>query len=98
MNNVIRGRSDELAAEAQKVLGDIYFEMGDYENALTNYLRVKYVYSAYRFWVATALYHAGITYEKMDRFDEARKVYQELVNNFPTEEITQRAKERLAAL
>ena len=98
LNNVIHDRSDELAAEAQKVLGDIYFEMGDYDNAVTNYLRVKYIYSGYRFWVANALYHAGMSYEKMNRFEDARKVYEELIRDFPTEEITQKAKERLTSL
>ncbi|MEJ2633724.1 MAG: tetratricopeptide repeat protein [Calditrichia bacterium] len=98
LNQVIKDRNDELAAEAQKVLGDVYFNAGNYNEALTSYLRVKYVYQAYPGWVARALYAAGNTYEKLGQPAEAKKVYQEIVDKFPTEKISDKAKERLAAL
>jgi TolA-binding protein len=98
LTQVIQDRNDELAAQAQKVLGDIYFNVGDYQEALTNYLRVKYVYQSYPAWVATALYSAGNTYEKLGQTDEAKKVYQEIISKYPAEKISEKAKERLAAL
>jgi len=98
LNLVIQDRNDELAAQAQKVLGDAYFNAGQYQKALTNYLRVKYVYQAYPSWVARALFAAGMCYEKLKQTEQARKVYKELVEKFPTERITNKAKERLAGL
>ena len=98
LNEVIQDRSDELAAEGQKVLGDVNFEMKEYDKALANYLRVKYVYNAYNYWVAIALYHAGLSYEQMNQFEGARKVYEEIIDKYPTEKIAQKAKERLASL
>jgi len=98
LNRVIEDRSDELAAQAQKVLGDIYFQAGNFQEALTNYLRVKYVYQAYPAWVATALFSAGNSYEKLGQKEEAKKVYQEVVSRYPAEQISVKAKERLAVL
>ena len=34
----------------------------------------------------------------MDRIDEAKKLYTEVVNKYPAEKISEKAKERLAAL
>jgi TolA-binding protein len=98
LNQIIQDRNDELAAQAQKVLGDVYFNAGNYPEALTNYLRVKYVYQGYPTWVANALYSAGSTHEKMGQIDEAKKIYKEVINKYPAEKISEKAKERLAAL
>ncbi|HHE56026.1 MAG TPA: tetratricopeptide repeat protein, partial [Caldithrix abyssi] len=49
-------------------------------------------------WVARALFAAGMCYEKLKQTEQARKVYKELVEKFPTERITNKAKERLAGL
>ena len=98
LSQVIQDRNDELAAEAQKVSGDVLFQAGKYQEAVTAYLRVKYVYQAYPSWVATALYSAGNTYEKMGKVEDAKKVYEEVVNKYPAEKISEKAKERLAAL
>jgi tol-pal system protein YbgF len=98
LEQVIQNRNDELAAEAQKVMGDLYFELGKYQDAVTNYLRVKYVYSAYPGWVARALYRAGLTYEKMGQPEKAKKLYREVVEKFAAEKISEQAKERLSAL
>ncbi len=98
LNRVIEDRNDELAAQAQKVLGDVYFLTGNYQEALTNYLRVKYVYQAYPTWVANALFSAGSCYEKLGQKEEAKKVYQEVVSKYPAEKISEKAKERLAVL
>jgi tol-pal system protein YbgF len=98
LNRVIEDRNDELAAQAQKVLGDIYYQAGNYQEALTNYLRVKYVYQAYPSWVANALFAAGSSYEKLGQKEEAKKSYQEVVSKYPAEQISEKAKERLAVL
>ena len=95
---MIQDRNDELSAQAQKVLGDIYFDNGNYQEALTNYLRVKYVYQGYPTWVANALYSAGMAHEKLGQVDEAKKLYQEILNKYPAEQISEQAKQRLAAL
>ena len=78
--------------------GGINNNVGRYDEALTNYLRVKYVYQAYPAWVANALYYAGNSYEKLGQLEQAKKVYQEIIDKFPAEKISDKAKERLAAL
>ena len=98
LNEVIRDRSDELAAEAQTVIGDVYFAAGDYPQALSAYLKVKYVYQAYGGWVAKALYGAGLCNEKLNHPAEARKLYGEVVSKYPAEAVSDQAKKRLAAL
>ena len=98
LNEVIRDRSDELAAEAQTVIGDVYFAVGDYSRALSAYLKVKYVYQAYGGWVAKALYGAGLCNEKLKHPAEARKLYEEVVSKYPAEAVSEKAKKRLAAL
>ncbi|HFE65259.1 MAG TPA: tetratricopeptide repeat protein, partial [Caldithrix sp.] len=55
-------------------------------------------YQAYPSWVAKALYFAGTTYEKLNQKDRAKKVYREILDKFPTEKISSRAKERLAGM
>jgi TolA-binding protein len=98
LEQVIQDRNDELAAQAQKVLGDVFYDSGNYQEALTNFLRVKYVYQAYPTWVANALFSAGMAHEKLDQTEEAKKLYQEVINKYGAEPISEQARQRLAAL
>ena len=95
---IIESRTDETAARGQYLLGEIAWEQGDTEEALTNYLKVKYIYPSSTNWVDRALLKAGACYEKMGESRKARKVYDDLLTRHKEDEIGQEARRRKAGL
>ena len=86
---------DEYAAEAQYLMGEIGFEGGQYQRALEDYLKVKYLYPSYAEWVGRGLLRVGECYEKMDQKNRAKTVYEEVARTHRDDEIGEEAKRRL---
>ena len=98
LQEVIRDRTDELAARAQFTMGKVYQLSQQPTQALTNYLRVKYVYKAFPEWVARALLEAAKIYEKQGKKADARKLYTEITRDYSREAVAAEAQQRLQAL
>jgi TolA-binding protein len=71
-----------LEAELRYDIGDAYYQKGDYEQAILEFLKVPYLVSRQGKvnWTATSLYMAGQAYEKMSKFDQAIAMYQQIVD------------------
>lgn len=71
----------DLEAELRYDIGEAYYNKGDYQQAILEFLKVPYlVFKQGKVnWTATSLYMAGQSYEKMSKFDEAVGMYQQIV-------------------
>lgn len=88
------GAKTETAAMAQWHVGETYFHQKDYEAALLAYLRVEILY-AFPEWQALALLEAARCREMLGEWNEAVKIYERLLENYPNAPAREEAKKRL---
>jgi TolA-binding protein len=88
-------RNDELGAEAQFNIGNVYFEQDDYEKAGLEYLRIKYQYEAYTQWAIEAEFMVARCYKKSDNWVEAKRIYQKIIERNRDNEYGERARKLL---
>lgn len=70
----------ENEAEIQYWIAKAYAERGEVAQAITEYLKVKYVCRPSKLpWGTTALYEAGQSYVKLGNLDNARTLFQQIV-------------------
>lgn len=73
--------SSEQEPEIQFYIGQAYFESGQYENAVREFVKIPLLSKQTKLqWEASALYFSGQAYEKMGRIGDAIRMYQEIVN------------------
>jgi TolA-binding protein len=87
----------EPAARARFMIGEIYFEKKDHNQAVRNFYKVAYGYG-YPEWQANALYEAARCLEVLKKVEQAKKDYQEVVTKFPQSDKAPLAQKRLAEL
>ncbi len=69
-------------AEIQYWIGKCYAEMGRFDEAIFEFLKVKYLCPPTQLpWAATALYEAGIAYLRLQRPDSARQMFTRIVQS-----------------
>jgi len=74
---------EPLAAGPYFVLGDAHQRLGQWEQAALSRLRVPILYPQHRGLAAQSLLEAGRALEKLDRTQEALRLYQELIAGYP---------------
>ena len=68
------------SVEIQFYIGDAYFQTGQYENAIAEYVKIPLLSRKTKLqWEASALYYSGQAYEKLGRIDDAKRMYAEIV-------------------
>ncbi len=93
-----------VGARAGFLLGELQFAEKQFEQAIRTFFRVAYGYGypqsppAYHVWQANSLFEAARCCESLQRYDTAKKLYQELIAAFPTSDKLPTAKKKLAAL
>ena len=95
---VISSFKGEVVAEALFRLGELCFVRNEYEKANAFFMRVGLLYSYYDKWAAPALFKSGQVQEKLGNKIEAKKIYQDLVNQFPKSEYMEEVKKKLEEL
>ncbi|MBI2824507.1 MAG: tetratricopeptide repeat protein [Planctomycetia bacterium] len=94
----VTAKSDaEVAARARFMIGEIYFQKKDHATAVRNFFKAAFGYG-YSQWQAAAHYEAGRCFEEMNKLDQAKKSYQEVVDKHPQSDQAGPARKRLAAL
>jgi TolA-binding protein len=89
-------KGSELAARAQFMRGETYFHQKDYRKALSEFLKVDYLYDVPT-WQASALLEAGKVHEQLGQWAEAAETYERLRSKFPADPNAAKAQERLDA-
>lgn len=87
----------DAAARARYRLGELYEKKGEFESAAKSYMRIAILF-LHEELSPPSLWHAGQCFEKAEKPDQARKTYQELVDDYPENKFAAQAKERLGAL
>ena len=95
---VATSRTDAVGAEAQYLSGATYGESGDWQNAITAFLRVRYVFPSHERWLAKANVGLGKAYEQMKDIPKAREAYQQVLKVYNSGEDFEEASSRLKSL
>ena len=87
----------EIEAEIQYWIGKCYDEMGQFEKAILEYLKVKYISKPTKLpWASTAMYEAAMIYLKMNKSLEAKTIFEKIVRyEGATSDLGRVAKQRL---
>ena len=84
-----------MAAEGQFLKGEVLYDQDNYQEAAIQYLRVKYLFGEYPFWVLRSVYSAGLCYEHLDNKVEAIKLFQSIQQSFPDSKFADLAKQHI---
>jgi len=68
----------DFNAETQFLIGECYEEAGDADQAIAEFLKVKYLYPELTKWSGRAGLRAATLFENKGRWKDARKIYEEL--------------------
>ncbi|MBT6496227.1 MAG: tetratricopeptide repeat protein, partial [Planctomycetaceae bacterium] len=88
------GRRTETAAKAQLILAETFLLQKDYKNAQAEYFKVYHLYK-FPIWQSAALYQAALCDEALKQWNDAAKLYEELLQKFPRSQYARQAKQRL---
>ncbi len=93
---VTRFPSHALASHCHYWNGEAYFNLGNYQAAITALNNV--LQSSLSLKKDNALLYLGRSYVQLNRTDEARRVFNQLIQEYPTSEFVGTAEEMLAKL
>jgi tetratricopeptide (TPR) repeat protein len=83
LSMIVNSKNKDIAVKAQKLIADCYYNMGKYKEAAVEYLQVIYLYPDKSEFCAEAQYMVGVCAEKLNLYDEAKKAYKKLKENYP---------------
>ena len=95
---VATSRTDEIGAEAQYLSGVSFAESGDWQSAITAFLRVRYIFPSHERWLAKANIGLGKAYEQVKDVPKAKEAYQQVLKVFSSGEDFEEASRRLKNL
>lgn len=98
LRGVVSVRTDDVGAEAQYLLGKIELDRGNYQEAITQLLRVRYVFPGITEWVARSQLALGQAYEATNQITRARETYQTLIQQHKETEFAREAEMKLRRL
>jgi TolA-binding protein len=94
---VANGTATEIGAKAQLQIGLCRLEQKRYPEAATALLVVPFTYD-YPEWNAVALVEAARTFGELKQNDQAKKLLERVIRDYPDSKWAEVAKERLAAI
>lgn len=92
---IAHNNTTAVGAQAQYMIGQVYQDQGNYNQALQEYGKVKVLYEAYDSWVAKALLNSSECYESMGKTGDAHNTLQQIVKNYPGTVAAQQAARKL---
>lgn len=72
----------DYEAEIRYNIGETFYYKGDYQQSILEFLKVPYLitHKGKVDWTATSFYMAGQSYERMEKFDQALSMYQQIID------------------
>ena len=92
---IVRGSSDEMAAEAQFRAAAAYEKGENFKEATIGYLKAVYFHSDFPDWVLRAKERAGLCLERQEKWEDAKRIYEKLLQADPEGVKGKSARERL---
>ncbi|GJQ21547.1 MAG: hypothetical protein HBSIN02_19020 [Bacteroidia bacterium] len=82
LQKLLETADKELEGELRYYIGEAYFNKGEYQQAILEFLKVPYLITQRTKvdWIATSYYMAGQSYEKMSKFDQAITMYRQIID------------------
>ncbi len=74
--------SEEMKAEAQYWIGESYFSMEEFQQAVSEFLKVGYNYPQFTQWAASAELKAGEAYLEMNNRSKAKQIYERIIDKY----------------
>ena len=98
LRTVVSERNDEVGAEAQYLIGAFDLARNNYQEAITQLLRVRYVFPNATEWVARSYLGLGEAYEATNQTARARDTYETLIQQYRDTEFAREAETKLRRL
>ncbi|MCI0514211.1 tetratricopeptide repeat protein [candidate division KSB1 bacterium] len=98
LNTLPVTRNDEIAAEAQFLLAEIYLAQSEINEAMYAFLKVKYLFPFFDDWCAQSVFRAAEINEQIHNLDEARKLYELVYSEYKNKEYRDKAFRKLRQL
>jgi len=89
---------EPIRAEILFWLGEGAQSQGQTQQALTYYLRLAWSYPEQNIWAVTAMYRAGLIYEKRREFETAKRLYTTVLKQSDRKSQKEAAKTRIASV
>jgi tetratricopeptide (TPR) repeat protein len=89
---------EPIRAEILFWLGEGAQSQGRMQEALTSYLRLAWSYPKQNIWAVTAMYRAGLIYEKRREFETAKRLYTTVLKQSDRKSQKEAAKTRIASV
>ena len=96
--NLAETRSDELGAKAQYYYGVSLFEQNKITDAITAFVRVRTIFSAYDEWLTKSYLKLGECYTKNKDFRNAKDIYRAILTKHKGDDYGKEAEKRLREL
>ncbi len=82
LEGLLETTNKDLESEIRYYLGESYFDKGDYQQAILEFLKVPYLVTKKTKidWTPNSYYMSAQSYEKMGKFDQALNMYQQIID------------------
>jgi len=98
LTEVAASRTDESGAEAQFEIGNTYEMAREYQNAISAYLRVKYVFPSADHWIARSYLGLGECYRATNQLRKAKDAFEVVLKNHKDDELGREAAQKIKQL
>jgi len=80
LKEILKEADKETEPEIQYWIGKCYFNLGQYERAISEYLKVRYLTKPTKLpWDVTAQYESGLAYMKLGEMEKAKQIFQQII-------------------
>lgn len=80
LKGILKEADKETEPEIQYWIGKCYFNLGQYERAISEYLKVRYLAKPTKLpWDVTAQYESGLAYMKLGEMEKAKQIFQQII-------------------
>jgi len=98
LGGIVTRRNDDLAAEALIMIGENYYAMKKYVDALQSYKDLYTQYTDFPLYVEKAHFGAAQCYERLGNRKQARSEYEQVVNSGVDQALRKQAQEKVRRL
>ena len=96
--STVNAAQDVYGAEAQYLLGQIFFQKGQYQQSIETLIDLNNGFNIYEDWVGRSYLLLADNYAALEDFFQAKATLQSVIENFPLEYIREEASKKLESL